>query len=689
MKQFTNILEKVRALSPASLSSRTVTYSRADLIGVFLIGAMVSLWAASAGKRFSIAAFFACEAMFFCFYLIGSLASVSASLSAGVRFELPLRLLVGYIVTNTILFALAWVSPLGMLANFSFLAAGALLVFSAVKKREQYRPSQASLWCVGLSAVATTLWCQDSLDPIRVEGGVTVFKPWVDGFYHAVHIRIFAESQGASTIEDFRMVGVPARLYHYGVYMMPAVIKQASGLHSYALFAGILAPVGVFFTGLAACAFFSSLFGAWPGFAAAAALLLLPDGAQQGMQNPFLSYHWLTQISPSATYGLALLSVSWLFVIQGCVQKSWKQVLLGWGFAAILVVYKLHYVVASSLLLLLVPAAFFAATIGVKKRLLWIASAITFYAAALYFGQMVPGVPLIRFDGKSMGEILFLVSTFAQEGELRVLLAEHVGRSFSASQNLLYGVPYIVLAALGLFAPLLIGLVIVLRKRMHLLYLLFPLLLLGNFLVMFFGLALDLSSSTPDELSHRPVMIVYFFVVAWSGAALGLLLSESARWSGFARPALVSIAVLLLTVPAWFGSGVQLMWVMRKISPARIPTALVEVAEYIRTHGEKDDVFQDAEFDRYYAIAALSERRTFVSHTLTRMPYRAEMVTERSDAVNRLLNLRFAKLAKTTGTLMGIRWFVRYKGARAKWPAEMRDNPAFRADPFYVYDFKQ
>jgi hypothetical protein len=64
------------------------------------------------------------------------------------------------------------------------------------------------------------------------------------------------------------------------------------------------------------------------------------------------------------------------------------------------------------------------------------------------------------------------------------------------------------------------------------------------------------------------------------------------------------------------------------------------------------------------------------------------LVTERSDAVNRLLDLRFGQLVKTTGRLMGIRWFVRFQGARANWPAEMRDNPSFRAGPFHVYDFK-
>jgi len=93
--------------------------------------------------------------------------------------------------------------------------------------------------------------------------------------------------------------------------------------------------------------------------AAAAALLLLPDGAQQGMRNTFMSYHWLTQISPSATYGLGLLAVAWLFVIRGCAQGNRLQLLAGWLLAGILAVYKLHFFIASALLLWLVPPLFF------------------------------------------------------------------------------------------------------------------------------------------------------------------------------------------------------------------------------------------------------------------------------------------------------------------------------------------
>lgn len=680
-------MNRMTRFLPRGLLGLTVTYSRSDLLAVSLLAGVISAWAAVAEGSFSLRALVACEATFFAYYLTGTLLSGWKALAAGVLFDLPLRLLVGYGVVNTALLVLAWLSPLGFIANFAILLAIAVTLFFGARDRKRTRGNAASLCAIAISAVATTLWCQDSIDPISHQGNVVVFKPWVDGFYHAVHIRIFAESHGASSIEDFRMAGVPARLYHYGAYMLPAFIKQGSGIHSYTAFAGVLAPVGVFFTGLAAHAFFGSLWGAWPGLAACAALLLLPDGAQQGMQNTFMSYHWLTQISPSASYGLALLAVAWLFVLSACKNGSWLQLFAGWFTAGVLVAYKLHYVVASALLLLLVPAVFFRARLGLRKRVLWVFSACALYVVALFVGQRVPGVPLIRFDGSAVGEILRLVQTFAKPGALKETIVEHTGTQLPWTSNLLFGIPYVLLAALGLLLPLLLILVLCLRRRTPLVELIFPLLLIVNFLAMFFGLALDFESSTPDELSHRPVMIVYFFVVAWVGGALGLMLVDSERLSRIARFVMLGLAALLMAIPARFGPGVQLLWAMPRISPVRIPSPLVRVAEYMREHGGPGDLFQDSQFDRTYAVAALSERRPFVSHTMTRMPFRGEVVAARTAAIDRLMALRQAKLVAGTARAFGIRWFVLHKGNRVNWPPELADNPKLEKSLVTLYEF--
>ena len=210
--------------------------------------------------------------MFLSFYLVGSLVASVAVLAEGIVFDLPLRLLVGYGVVNTACSFSPGSRRSASLPTSVILLALATGVFSLRGERQRAPGDSASLWVVALCLVATTLWCQDSIRPTAEQDNVVLFKPWVDGFYHAVHIRIFGESHGASTIEDWRMAGVPARPYHYGMYLLPAFISRASGISSYTAFAGVLAPVGVFFTGLAAYAFFRSLWGAWPGVAAATAL---------------------------------------------------------------------------------------------------------------------------------------------------------------------------------------------------------------------------------------------------------------------------------------------------------------------------------------------------------------------------------------------------------------------------------
>ena len=305
----------------------TLTYSGSDLAAAALAAAVVAAWAMVAGGSFSLLALAACEVAFLAFYLVGSLFAAWGPLAAGALFDLPLRLLMGYAAINTALSA----SPGSHRLASSGTSVSCCRRRRAVRRRrtdpQRRKEESVGLLVVGLSLAAATLWCQDSLRPISVDGNTVTFKPWIDGFYHAVHLRIFGGAQGASTIEDFRMAGVPARLYHYGAYMTPAFIKQASGIRSYAAFAGILAPMGVFFTGLGAYVLVGSFWGRWPGLGGAAALLLLPDGAQQGMQNSFMSYHWLTQISPSASYGLALLAMAWMFVLLGCRQGSRLQVL--------------------------------------------------------------------------------------------------------------------------------------------------------------------------------------------------------------------------------------------------------------------------------------------------------------------------------------------------------------------------
>jgi hypothetical protein len=309
------------------------------------------------------------------------------------------------------------------------------------------------------------------------------------------------------------------------------------------------------------------------------------------------------------------------------------------------------------------------------------------YVVTITVVERLPGAPPIRFDGSCIGTILDHIKRFTQPGALRELLASRIGTGSALSSNLGVGSLFILLAALGLFAPLLAVLALRLRKRTSPLFVLFPLLLTANFLAMFLGLALDFNSTTPDELSHRPVMVMYFGVAAWVGGAAALLLIESRRLGRIARPAIVCLTVLLLAVPAFLGSGIQRMWSMRMLSPVRVPLGLHRAAEYMRNHSDARDVFQDSEFDRTSAVAALSERRAYVADALNPSRHNSALVAERLGAIDALVNLRDSAAIVAHARELGLRWYLLTPGSRVEWPEEITGRPAFELGGFRLYRF--
>jgi hypothetical protein len=670
------------------MNLRSPTLRTSELGGVALCAAVVAAWVSICGGSPSIGALIACEVAFFAFYLVGSLAASWRPLCAGILFDLPLRLLVGYVAVNTALFVLAWVSPFGIVANLGMVLGGALAALVAVRPACVREPvSWSGLWVVGLSLVAATSWCQDSLRPFVPGDGTTTVKTWLDGYYHTVHIRTFGAAHGAASIDDFRMAGVPARLYHYAAYLTPAFVRQAAGIPSFTAFSGIMVPLGIFFTGLGAYVLFSSFWGGWSGVAACAALLLLPDGAQQGMRNTFMSYHWMAQISPGATVGLAVLAVAWLFVLRGCLRGSPHQIGLGWLIGGAAVFYKAQFFIASALLLFLAPPLFLRG-LKLRLRIPWLLGATAIYIVAIVLLQRMPGVPLIRLDASTTGRLLALINSFADPGPVREFFTAQLGAKPTLANDLMIGAPYLVAESLGGVALLFVVLAIALRGRLAKPLLLFPLLLMVNFLVMALGLALDTRGvATPEELQHRPFIWVYFVWVAWVGGAAGWALVRS-RWLGrFAKPVILGLAVILMVVPAVKGHGIQNIRTMPTVSNVPNSNDLLRATEFMRTHGHAQDLFQDSSFDANYLLAAFSDRRPYVEQMLIRVAHNEQLVARRTSEVQKLMLLATSEAVLSEARRMGIRWFLLRPGQGVNWPAAIVGNPAFTSGTVRVYRF--
>jgi hypothetical protein len=113
----------------------------------------------------------------------------------------------------------------------------------------------------------------------------------------------------------------------------------------------------------------------------------------------------------------------------------------------------------------------------------------------------------------------------------------------------------------------------------------------------------------------------------------------------------------------------------------------VRAAEYIRDHGDSRELVQDSQFDRTYAFAALAERRTYASRTLTTIDYHLDLLQQRIAFVERLMELRDAAAISATAQQIGLRWFLLDPGDQIAWPAEIAERPTFELGGYRLYRF--
>jgi hypothetical protein len=281
----------------------------------------LSIWHAKVTGRLSPGTLAVFGLIFGSSFVWGRLFTKLAPLSLTHGCSLTLQFLCGFLVLNTLLFALSLVSPLGVADNLFILAGCAVLLLvsagggaAPTRERRHFMPD---LFCVLISGAGATLWCADALSPVAIDGSTMIFRTWQDSFAHARFISIFSQSHGPGTMHDFKMSAMPLGVYHYAVYVLPAAVLSLTGAGAYDLFASFLLPFGILLTGLAAYSLVASIWGAWPALAATAAVILLPDAYQQGFANRYLSYNFLQQVGPGGMYGVACSAVACIFILNG------------------------------------------------------------------------------------------------------------------------------------------------------------------------------------------------------------------------------------------------------------------------------------------------------------------------------------------------------------------------------------
>jgi hypothetical protein len=603
------------------------------------------------------------------------------------------RLLSGFLVFNSLLFAMTLLAPLGILVDAAILAAAPFVALALLPRRQPVTTAPApdewpGLLCVLVAGLAASLWAADLQPATDVRGDVVVFRGWVDMYIHVREISAFAQAHGFSSMSDIKMLGMTTAAYHFASYVSTAAFSAWTSTTALVNFGAFQLPFGVLLMAVASFVLVGTIWSPWPALASVVAVVAFPDAYQQGFGAGYLGFDFMSQVNLTMLYGLACVSLAWLFMIEGCRRSSFLAVVVAYVFLALTLSYKAHVFVANAYLMLVFPCFFFT---GLKRR--WrigawaIATAI--YVAVIALSKGFPGVPTIRLDGSGAGAYLRILYLGFDDGLLRRLLRwaliEHdLGRLINA----IIGTLLIVFGSFGIWALVAPGVFWKLRHRLPGLVLAFTGLVFVNYWVMSLGLAMDERHiATPEELLNRPMAWAYFAVVSFTAAAVyALAAGEGGRRSARAHVFLGLFAIVSLASVCYHSRGAQTFGPLRQYrdyaSFNAVPLCEVRAADYLRTHSRVTDVVQDSADDGDFVIGALSERQAYVVASVFAGG------TPIQSARLRTVDLASIKAdpddLDALAARGGINWYVLHPEETARWPRRFLDRAAFTCGDYRV-----
>jgi hypothetical protein len=564
-----------------------------------------------------------------------------------------------------------------------------LSTFRGESKRPVETDGVVSRWFLPLVLLIVTLWCRDLLRPIELQPEVAVLRAWSDVYYHLSQIAALGAAHGPGTLSDVQMAGAAAHPYHFASYALPALLNRGAGQTVWAAYAGLLVPLGLTLSALAAYTLTRPHFGEFAAAAAALGLLLLPDAAQLGTGVRFLGYHWLQQVGPAGLYGVACAALALFWLNQACLRGRWIWLPIAYAYLLCALTFKAQIFMAASFPVLIWPALFMR---GLTRpaRLSGLALLTVGYGGVMLISQHIPGVPVVKLDGSGLWpysqKILAMQSgglikkatlaSYVWAGENGWLRATAFGAVLFWSTLSIYG-----LVGIRTFRSQ------ALRQQGSPLWSWTPWLIVACYLTMSLGLAMDNRQiGMPEELLHRPFVWAYFVWVVWLLAALyWLRFGNALPPQGKPRLGLMAFAMLaLLVTPGHFGHGIQTMksWDRGYQMPAR---CMVDVAWYLRDHSRSDEAFQDLGKDPEFAFSGLSERRAHaVDSGGVRMP---PGLSDRMKALEALRTQTDAQSAADGYRRAGIRHVISRPGFRAAWEGTLAAPPALTCGDYRVYAF--
>jgi hypothetical protein len=567
-------------------------------------------------------------------------------------------------------------------------AVWALLVLALAFALRRGRSAVATTWTdapgLALCGLATWLWCGEIAGLPQLFAGERVFPAWIDYFIHGGVISQLGDWRAADRL-SIDLADVPAGFYHFASYAVPAAFAAPLDMPGLPLATSVWLPLGFFTLCAGAFALGDVLAGRAGGMAALAAVALVPDASNYGLRNGFFSFHWNLVALPGAGYGTGVCLLSMALLARWMSTRSARTLAAGACLAGGALLYR------ANIFLLAFPAwlaaALFETPLFRARRSVFLALGIGVLGAAVFaFYGLTDFLPALE---------LFLDQVHRNQeptgytGWYRSL-SDSYGRGVAVPLGLLLVFP----AGLGIFA-LLFPLSLLLaygvgRLRPHDAI---PLFLLAGYAVLLL-IAPVSAHGDSTEFTHRPFVVLYAAVAAWTAAGLvncaAAAIAEQHIWR--AVLALSLIGLVLMWPQAGAMTRPKFRWGWVHVSHKAVE-GLPEAAAFLRRNARVGDEFGVAglklgfvDIDTATQLAALSGMPAYLARPFMQAPKtgRQAIALERYKELGRVARADTASAAARELSRLGVQWFVVIGTEGPSWDRQRR-AAVFTAGRVAVY----
>jgi hypothetical protein len=563
------------------------------------------------------------------------------------------------------------------LVGVASLAAGS---YCAIRKRVEAKGRPIDLLMCGVICLASMVWSWQAIVAMPGLINTGVFNAWSDYFIHSGEIAQFAHF-GALGRTSIFAAGEALPLYHYGSYMLPAIISADGGIPALVAATSFWTPLGFILLGVSAAVLGGVLSGQVGGILAVAAVLLVPDAAHYGLQNPFFDFHWLLQVSSGGSYGVAFacfaIAAMAIWLRTRCRQS------LVWAGVASLAVFELHVQIFVPLAMtqgLIIFLAWHPSRTW-RPTILAITAAVSWLVMALSW--RIDRAPRLTFHPIRVLLLMHGMQPSRYPG-LYARLAETLWKPVTLAVGLLM----LLVAAFGLILPLyLLGLVWHVRRGSAAIEDWIPAAAVGCYLSLV--IVSPQTPLEPEEFVHRPFVFVYTILAVWCAHFGSTALASRVHLTR--RMSIVASFVLLITPLDLqrLSQHSSLSWGEQE-SAISIPQGLLEVGAFLRNRATPSDVVAVTPGPLAAALLALSERAAFApgtEFTLIQSGITAKTAETRRGQIDAILGATNPNVAQQAAACAGAAWLVTLPPTPPILPA--LGDPAMTKDGFAVYSFEK